>query len=77
MKEEKEKEKHEHDKRVKELAEKRAKKQALDVIIDDEKSKGEMESVRDTDSHEKESIPGIKNENADFWRDVSERRERE
>ena len=59
MKEEKEREKHEHDKRVKELAEKRAKKQALDVIVDDENEK----------------IPGIKNENSDYWKNISDKRE--
>ena len=73
MKEEKEREKSEHERRVKELAEKRAKKHSLDVIIhdEDEKTKDQEDSLGNGHSDEEGSIPGIKNENADFWRNIS------
>lgn len=43
MKEEKEKEKSENEKRVKELAERRAKKHALDIVIDDKPEKSQRD----------------------------------
>lgn len=70
MKEQKEKEKSEHEIRVKELAEKRAKKHALDIIVDEE-----VKTSTNDDSQEQELIPGIKNENTDFWRSISEENE--
>lgn len=73
MKEEKEKEKHEHEKRVKELAEKRAKKQALNAIIDDENKNSTSEGEV---SEEKKTIPGMKNENADYWNNIVEKRQK-
>ncbi|MDR3593480.1 ATP-dependent zinc metalloprotease FtsH [Clostridium sp.] len=49
MKEEKEKEKSENEKKVKELEERRAKKHALDVVIDDKNNASEIKTNSETD----------------------------
>ena len=75
MKEEKEKEKSENDRKVKELEEKRSRKKSLDAVVDDSiisVEEKDTEVVEDIKKDNESQIAEVNNENLDYWNKVSQ-----